>query len=440
MSNHNKAGAESFSGSLYPSDQDIRERAVIFGPVESGSVFRDESALDELGRLVESAGGEIVGRLVQPVRSIDPATYFGSGKIQELRDLCDQAEADIAVFDRELSPAQGRNIEKALKIRVVDRSELILDIFARRARTNQARMQVELAMLQYKLPRLKRMWTHLDRIHSAIGARGPGETQIETDRRIIRKRIQEYIKKLDVLNSRQHTRILTREDFKISLVGYTNAGKSTLMRALTGAEVYVADQLFATLDTTTRSFKIPEAGKVLLSDTVGFVHHLPHHLVESFHATLAEAMEADLILHVVDAADPMLEEHLDTVESVLKDLGCSEVPVLVVANKMDCDGAPFGLHQLRARYPQVVPVSSVTGKGLELLREEIAEDVRDGWGCYHLQIPFAEGKLHANLRSTGRILDEKVGDDGMLYEVEMRRALYESMNLKRYSLEEDGDE
>ena len=413
-------------------NEEKKERALLFGPIFPGSILKDERALDELGRLVESAGGEPVGRLVQAIRTQYPATFFGSGKITELKELVEETEADIAVFDEELTPAQARNIEKIICIRVVDRSELILDIFASRARTTQAKIQVELAQLHYKLPRLKSMWTHLDRIQAAIGARGPGETQIETDRRLIHLKIQQYTQKLKHLTEVKHRTIKSRTDFKVSLVGYTNAGKSTLMRALTGSDVYIADQLFATLDTLTRKLQIKDTGPCLLSDTVGFVSKLPHHLVSSFHATLTEAMEADLILHVVDSSDPLIAEHFKTVQEVLEQIKCDGIPSIVVANKTDLEGSGVGLQMLKEFSDEHIAVSGITGEGLNDLIELIRKDMTSDWDTLDLFIPFAKGDVIAKIKNDIKIIKESVSDDGMSYTIETSKEKSAHLGLDKF--------
>lgn len=411
----------------------MRERAVLFGPIYQNQLIKDEGALDELGRLVEAAGGEAVGRVVQNIRKPNAATFFGSGKIEELKALCKQTKADLAVFDEELTPAQGRNIEREVGIRIIDRSELILDIFANRARTHQARLQVALAQLKYKLPRLKRMWTHLDRIKSAIGARGPGESQIESDRRLIRDKIRDYTAKLNHLTEIQERTIQTRKDFKVSLVGYTNAGKSTLMRRLTDDQnVYVADQLFATLDTLTRRLKIPDVGNCLLSDTVGFVDKLPHHLVSSFNATLSEAREADLLLHVVDASDPLLVERVQTVERVLKTLNCTDLPTLIVANKCDLQGAHLGIAELKGSYDNILPVSAATGLGCDELLEAIKSDMSSQWEEIELLLPYTEGALINKIKLEAKVLEESANNAGITIKLEMSPNLIAQWNLRDY--------
>jgi len=386
--------------------------------------------------LVEAAGGSPVGRLVQNIKQPHAATFFGSGKINELKALCQYLQADLAVFDEELTPAQGRNIEKLIGIRVIDRSELILDIFANRAKTHQAKLQVALAQLKYKLPRLKRMWTHLDRIKSAIGARGPGETQIESDRRLIHDKIQEYSVKLKHLTKVQERTIQNRKDFKVSLVGYTNAGKSTLMRRLTqDQDVYVADQLFATLDTLTRRMKIPNYGNCLLSDTVGFVDKLPHHLVSSFHATLSEAREADLLLHVVDCSDPLLLDRVKTVERVLNELDCAELPTLIIANKCDIEGSHLGLAELKNEYEDVIAISAETGQGCEELLLAIKNDMSSQWEEIELLIPYSQGALLNKIKLHSHVIREHSELEGVHLHVQMSPSNIAQWDLVNYNFQ-----
>src|SRR5205807_3410305 len=292
--------------------------------------------LDELRGLATTAGAVVVGGILQKRERIVPATYIGKGKLEELQAEVEAQDADVVIFDNDLSPAQVRNLEKATGVKVIDRSELILDIFASRARSVAARLQVELAQLEYALPRLRRMWTHLSRYKGGIGLRGPGETQLEEDRRIVGQRIRDLRDRLAHVQKRKEREVASRrEEHTVSLVGYTNAGKSTLMNALTGAGVYVEDKLFSTLDTRTRQWHLKEWGRVLLSDTVGFIRDLPHHLVASFKATLEEARQSRLLLHVVDASSPVAEEHIKAVNQILKELGCEQKPILLVLNKVD---------------------------------------------------------------------------------------------------------
>ncbi|MEO5567323.1 MAG: GTPase HflX, partial [Gemmatimonadaceae bacterium] len=308
-----------------------------------------------MAELADTAGAEIVGELVQQIDRPHPGTYLGKGKIDELREMATARDATLIIFDDELSPSQAKNIEVAVDKRVVDRAELILDIFAIRARTAEAKMQVELAQLEYMLPRLTRMWTHLEKFRGGIGVRGPGETQLETDRRLINHRIKILKERLrDVAKGRVVQRQSRENSFKASIVGYTNVGKSSILRGLAGGEVYVEDRLFATLDPLTREVQIGDSATALVTDTVGFIRKLPHHLVASFRATLEEVNEADLVLHVIDASAPTWEEQRVVVEQVLDDLGATDRPKLVVFNKIDLLGED-DLLALQERVRALVP-------------------------------------------------------------------------------------
>ncbi len=313
------------------------ERAVLVSVALPHRPWISDDPLDELRGLATTAGAVVVASILQKREHVVPASYIGKGKLVELQEAVEAHDADVVIFDNDLSPAQTRNLEKATSIKVIDRSELILDIFASRARTVAARLQVELAQLEYALPRLRRMWTHLSRYKGGIGLRGPGETQLEEDRRLVTLRIRDLKAKLVVVQARKQREVRGRsEEHTVSLVGYTNAGKSTLMNALTGADVYVEDKLFSTLDTRTRQWHLPPPPmtaesaatrggyKVLLSDTVGFIRDLPHHLIASFKATLEETRQARLLLHVVDASSPFAERQIQAVTSVLKELDCAE--------------------------------------------------------------------------------------------------------------------
>ena len=292
--------------------------------------------LEELTRLTDTAGGQVVDIVRQRIDAPHPRFYIGKGKVEELRECVAGAEADLVIFDDELTPAQGKALEDHIGVRVMDRAELILDIFATRARTGEAKMQVELAQLQYLLPRLKRMWTHLSRIRGGVGLRGPGEMQLETDRRMIDRRIADLRKKLESMTQAQAVQRQSREGkFRVALVGYTNAGKSSLLRALSGSDLFIEDRLFATLDSTTRSVDLGEGFEILVTDTVGFIRKLPHHLVASFRSTLEEAREADLLAHVIDASHAGWEEQKGVVEDVLDELDLGDRPQILVFNKID---------------------------------------------------------------------------------------------------------
>ena len=343
----------------------------------------------------------------------DIATCMGPGKVEELKQLCQMTEAEIVLFDNNLTPAQGRNLEKELDTVIVDRSELILDIFASNAQTYEAKLQVELAQLLYFRPRLKRLWTHLERIEGGVGAgRGPGEKQLETDRRLIDKRIAELKRKLKEVEKRRSLTVAhRRNETTVSLVGYTNAGKSTLMRALTGADVYVADQLFATLDTRTRKWNLPNYGDVLLSDTVGFVRNLPHHLVASFRSTLEEARMADLLLHVVDASNPEAKQQIEAVEEVLEEINVDYTNMVLVLNKVDrCEDRSM-VDVLRAKYENAVVVSAHTGEGIERLRERIAQQLGGGYVEATINTSVGNGRLFAYLAEHSEVSDRTYNEE-----------------------------
>jgi len=368
--------------------------------------------LTELESLAMTAGARVVGKLVQKVKGVGASSLLGKGKVEQLRDLASELDADTVIFDNDLTPAQIRNLERIIDRKVLDRSELILDIFASRARTHQARLQVELAQLEYTMPRLQRMWTHLESIEGGIGVRGPGERQIETDRRLVRKRRTKLKRELHEITARKEREVASRSaEFTVSLVGYTNAGKSTLMNALTGAHALVMDKLFATLDTCTRAWQIDDQRKVLLSDTVGFIRRLPHHLIASFHATLEEAMQAQLLLHVVDAAHPDCEGQARAATEVLKEIGCADTPTIVVFNKIDTLEELSDLTLMRADYPNSVEVSARTGKGLD----ELTDRVREVLDTHEIEITVTahcgNGKLLAFLAENAQVIDRKFTDD-----------------------------
>jgi len=347
----------------------LRERAILAGRETRPRRGEDGEFLTELRLLAETAGAQVRGEVIQRRGSVRAATFLSKGKIDEVRTLSGEEKATLLLLDDDLSPAQSRNLGEQLNMKVVDRTGLILDIFSRRARTREARIQVELAQLQYLLPRLTRMWEHLSRLGGGIGTRGPGETQLEVDRRRVRERIGKLKRELDgVVKERRVQRRGRRDCYKVSLVGYTNAGKSTLFNVLTRSSVYVEDQPFATLDPTTRVFSVERGERALLTDTVGFIRKLPPHLVASFRATLEEVAEADLLLHVVDATESDIEAHIEAVENVLESIGALQRPRLSVFNKIDSVTDEVSMLGLRARYPGAVFASALTKEGLPELR------------------------------------------------------------------------
>ena len=386
------------------------ERAILVGTPQSGDGTREAAEhLAELTRLTDTAGGLVVGELVQRLDAPKPRYYLGKGKAGELAELVKEREADLVIFDDELTPAQGKNLETLCEVRVMDRAELILDIFATRARTYEARLQVELAQLQYLLPRLKRMWIHLSRIRGGIGLRGPGETQLETDRRLIGTRIAELRRKLKGVVRAQATRRKRREgQFRAALVGYTNAGKSSLLQVLSGTEQFVEDRLFATLDAATRLVPLEGGHEALVTDTVGFIRKLPHHLVASFRSTLEEAREADVLLHVIDASHPDRERQRKVVRSVLEDLGIRERPRIVVFNKIDLvPGDELLSLRKRAAAPgsrTALFTSTLKPSTLEPLRSELLDRIRARMRKVSVELPAGEGKALAVLYEEGEVL------------------------------------
>ena len=340
-----------------------------------------DASLEELSLLSKSAGAAPITTIVGKRASPDAAFFVGSGKADEIANAVTDHQIDIVIFNHALSPAQQRNLERRLSVRVVDRTSLILDIFAQRAQSHEGKVQVELAQLQHLATRLIRGWTHLERQKGGIGLRGPGETQLETDRRLLGDRVKALRSKLNKLHRQRATQRRARDradTFSVSLVGYTNAGKSTLFNALTKAQVYAADQLFATLDTTSRRIYLGDAGNVVISDTVGFIRELPHQLVAAFRATLEETIHADLLLHVVDAASPARMEQIEQVNMVLKEIGADHIPQILVWNKIDAAGLNPALERDEYAKIQRVFLSAQTGEGLGMLREAVAEFAKAG--------------------------------------------------------------
>lgn len=389
-----------------------QERAFLVSVALPERPWLSADPLEELRGLATTAGAFVTGGLVQRRLKIIPATYIGKGKLLELQEQVEAADADVVIFDNDLSPAQVRNLEKATSVKVIDRSELILDIFATRARSMEARLQVELAQLEYSLPRLRKMWTHLSRYKGGIGLRGPGETQLEEDRRLVDSKIRDLRGRLAEVQARKEREVRSRrEEHTVSLVGYTNAGKSTLMNALTGAGVYVEDKLFSTLDTRTRQWHLKEWGRVLLSDTVGFIRDLPHHLVASFKATLEETRQARLLLHVVDAGNPAAEEQIKAVHSVLKELGCADKPTLLVLNKVDRLSDRSYLDVLMKKHPRAVAVSAATGQGLDALREAVMEALSADFADAEIVTHAGNGRVLSYLSAHAEIYRQHFDDD-----------------------------
>jgi len=397
-----------------------KERALLVGvdlPSRDSKVPLDLS-LQELESLARTAGATVLGTHTQQIKNITPATLIGRGKVDEIQRSLQDNGADLVIIDEDLTPAQQRNLEGAFKVRVIDRSQLILDIFAQRARSNEGKLQVELAQLEYLLPRLTRQWTHLSRLGGGIGTRGPGETQLEVDRRRIRERIGHLKQRLKTV---ERTRTLQRKErhevpfATVALVGYTNAGKSTLMNTLTRAGVFVEDKLFATLDPTTRALRLPNGDKVMIVDTVGFINKIPHSLIEAFKSTLEEVSRADLLLHLVDMANPLYEEQIAVIEKVLEEIGGGEIPTVLVPNKVDLAPA-LPMRQLeRKTLLDVCPISALAGTGVDRLLETVGtildREKQELQACFSP----AQGDLIALLRSRGRIVKEHY--DGNLVHV-----------------------
>ena len=392
------------------------ERGFVVAVLASG--MDEDEELDELRELLRTAGVVPTGELVQRRAAPDPRTYVGKGKLEELKRAFAESGAESLIVDDDLDPGQQRRLEDAFKVRVVDRTQLILDIFAQHARSAEGKLQVELAQLEYNLPRMRGMWQHLERLGGGIGTRGPGESQLETDRRLARRRIGLLRRKLRELEKRRAVQRKARERSAapvVALAGYTNAGKSTLLNALTDADVSVDDRLFETLDPTTRGFE-QEGRRYLVTDTVGFIRRLPHQLVEGFAATLEETLLADLVLHVVDASqeDGRLEETIAAVEAVLAEIGARELPIELVLNKVDLVD-PLRRRRLRNRFPDALAISAQTGEALPELRARIAERFADRFRPVRLLVPYDEGRVITELYELGAPIEERVdGPDGVL--------------------------
>ena len=392
-----------------------QEKVLLVGVIHrlsSENIVREH--LDELQLLVKTAGAKVVGRVTQKISRINPATLIGIGKAKEIISQAKEIDASVIIFDEELSPAQIKNYHKiSTKIKILDRNGLILHIFKKHARTKEAKTQVDLAYFEYLLPRLTRQWTHLERQMGGIGTRaGMGETQIEIDRRLIRTRISRLKKELNKIENERATQSLHRKsEYRVSLVGYTNAGKSTLFNSLTGSNVYIKDQLFATLDTTIRKLKLDASHQVLLSDTVGFIRKLPHNLVASFKSTLKEVLEADLIIIVLDISSTEIEEHLETINNVLQQMGANEVPLLHVLNKVDKISDNRKIAKVKRLFINPVVISAEHHLMISDLRKRIIEKMESNFQTIEIKIPYGDGKVIANAQTGVKVLERFFQDD-----------------------------
>ena len=398
--------------------EEMKEKVILVGVDQEMGGMDTESCLDELNELVKTAGAESVGRLIQKREKIHPAHYLGKGKLEELQVMINAYDATGIVCDDELSPAQIKNLEQILNTKIMDRTMVILDIFASRAISREGKIQVELAQLKYRLSRLVGIGASLSRLGGGIGTRGPGETKLEVDRRYIKSRIAELNRELKEIET--HRELLRNQRDKkgkpvVSLVGYTNAGKSTLINKLTDAGVLAEDKLFATLDTTTRKVKLINGSEILLIDTVGFIQKLPHNLVQAFRATLEEMKYADILLHVVDASNPQRKEHMNVVYSTLRELGCEETPVITVFNKIDREDVEYPLpFDIKAR--DTVKISAKTGKGTENMLTAIEELLKSFRKSIKVMIPYSEGSLISYIHGKCVIISEEHTETGYLIE------------------------
>ena len=394
---------------MYLTQRKQSESAIIVGAITPGtSAAEVEDSLDELELLASTAGALVTDRITQSLQRLSPSTYIGAGKVKEIKQRAMERESDLVIFDDDLSPVQIRNLEKRFGCKLLDRSALILDIFARRAKTAVAKTQVELAQLDYLRTRLTRQWTHLSRQQGGIGTRGPGESQIETDRRLIGRRmvtLKARLKKIDRQRSTQRQGRMRHS--RVSLVGYTNAGKSTLMNALAGSDIFAEDRFFATLDATTRLAPLSAGLEVLLSDTVGFMRKLPHKLIESFKSTLDEVRQSDVLLHVVSVTHRRVEDHIRVVHETLHEIHASGKPMLMVFNKIDALSEGAELRALRQEYPEAVCVSALRGIGLADLKERLAARIGHDFVERVAYVPVSEGKALSHIRRVAEVLAEE---------------------------------
>ena len=395
----------------------VNEKTIIIGVIQSGQT--DEiinEHLDELELLAETAGAEVVGRITQKVSKINSATFIGKGKANQIISQAKELDVKLIIFDDELSPGQIKNYHNLSdKIKVLDRSGLILDIFRKHARTKEATTQVDLAYLEYLLPRLTRQWTHLERQMGGIGTRaGMGETQIEVDRRLIRTRITRLKRDLKKIEKERDTQSIRRQsEFRVSLVGYTNAGKSTFFKAITGSEVYIKDQLFATLDTTIRKIDLDSSHEILLSDTVGFIRKLPHNLVASFKSTLKEVLEADLILVVLDISSPQIKDHVNTISDVLKEMGAYEIPTIQVLNKVDLISDGKMIEKLQRSFPEAVTISAQNHLKLSDIKQRIIQMMESNYRTVDLEFSYDDGRVISQVQQGVEVLKREYEEDSV---------------------------
>lgn len=414
-------------------NESVLERAFLVG-VDDRS-YDTEASINELEELAKTAGAEVFGKVTQKRNTPDNATFVGSGMLEQIKDLCNENEIDLLIFDSELSPSQKRNIEKATDIRVIDRTTLILDIFAANARTSEGKLQVELAQLKYSLPRLGGKGLSLSRLGGGIGTRGPGESKLESDRRHIRRRIHSLEQSLEALEKRRKMfRERRQKDgiVTVAIVGYTNAGKSTLLNALTDAGVLVEDKLFATLDPTSRAIKLPDGRSVMLIDTVGFIARLPHKLVEAFKSTLEEVVGADLILNICDASSLESEEHIKVTLDVLRELGAGNTPVITVFNKCDISENMFMLNE----NSNSVKISALKGIGLDELLKKIAKSLPPTRKRVKMLLPFSQGSLASLIRKDSVIKAEEYMEDGLFFDAIIDITLIERIQPYIMSIEQ----
>lgn len=392
-----------------------------------------EEHLQELELLAKTYGVETVHKVACPIRKFDASIYVGKGKLEELIQIANDKNIDLVIFDDEITPAQQRNLEKAFNRSVIDRTEVILGVFSERAQTKEARLQIELAQVRYEAPRLKRLWTHLSRQQGTSGSggggaylKGEGEKQIEIDRRILKRKIDQLQKEIEEVKAHRETQRISRLRSEIpvfAIIGYTNAGKSTLLNALTDAQVFVEDKLFATLDTTTRKFTLKNNQEILLIDTVGFIRKLPHLLVAAFKSTLEEAIEADILLHLVDASHPMAEEQAATTYEVLKELNAGEKPIITILNKMDKVANPTLVHRLRMNYPKNIQISALTHQGFDELQEMMIQELSRLRKIVEVRIPQSNYALVTEIMRIGKVLHQEYEENDVILRVDVPTSL-----------------